>query len=219
VTKQQEKAKIGCFRNQKNGTAVETFLSCILFSLNMKQILRMQNLAKRNQLSKREVAAKSKAIEEKFLALPEFEKAKTIMLYYGVNNEVETRNLIEKALALGKRIVLPATNFEKGTMKPVELSSLDKLVETEKGLLEPKLEKEVEVEEIELVVVPGVSFDSQGGRIGRGKGFYDSLLRKTSTKIALVGLCFEENLEENIPIESHDVKMDIVITDSKVIRR
>jgi len=50
-------------------------------------------------------------------------------------------------------------------------------------------------------------------------GFYDSLLRKTSTKIPLIGLCFEENLEERIPIESHDVKMNIVITDKKIIRR
>ena len=72
--------------------------------------------------------------------------------------------------------------------------------------------------ELDLVIVPGVAFDETGGRIGRGKGFYDALLRKTSTKVPLIGLCFEENLEKNIQCESHDVKMDIVVTDEQVIR-
>ncbi len=184
----------------------------------MKQITRLKNLAKRNSLSKKEIEEKSNAIQKLVEELPEFKKAKCIILYYGVNNEVETNKLIEKAIALEKRVALPATNFEKRAMVPREINSLEELKETTQGLFEPKTQKPVESKEIDLIIIPGVAFDKAGSRIGRGMGFYDSLLRKTSTKTPLVGLCFEENLEESIPTESHDVKMDIVITDKETIR-
>ena len=184
----------------------------------MKQIARMQNLAKRNSLSKKQVEEKSNAVQKLVEELPEFKKAKYIMLYYGVNNEVETKALIEEAISLGKRVVLHVTNFEKRAMVPREINSIEELAKTKQGLFEPKTQKPVETKEIDLIIIPGVAFDKNGSRIGRGMGFYDSLLRKTSTKIPLIGLCFEENLEEKIPIESHDVKMDIVVTDKKIIR-
>ena len=184
----------------------------------MKEIARLKNLSKRNSLTKKQVKQRSNEVQKLVEELPEFKNAKCIMLYYGVNNEVETRSLIEKALSLGKRIALPATNFEKRAMVAREINSLDELAETSQGLLEPKTQKPVEAKEIDLIIVPGVAFDKTCSRIGRGMGFYDSLLRKTSTKIPLIGLCFEENLEEKLPIESHDVKMNIVITDKKIIR-
>ncbi len=184
----------------------------------MKEIARLKNLSKRNSLSKKQVEEKSNAIQKLVEELPEFKKANCIMLYYGVSNEVETKGLIEKALALGKRVSLPATNFKKRAMVPREIHSLKELEETIQGLFEPKTQKHVEAKEIDLIIIPGVAFDKTGSRIGRGMGFYDSLLRKTSTKIPLVGLCFEENLEEKVPIESHDVKMNIVVTDKKIIK-
>lgn len=184
----------------------------------MKAILRLQNLAKRNQLSKREVAEKSRIIQESILALPEFRQAKTIMLYFGIDNEVETSALIEKSLLLGKKVCLPVTDFEKKHVKAIEISSLSELRQTGSGLLEPTGEKEADPGKLSLIFLPGVAFDKKGNRIGRGGGYYDSLLRKVSTKVLLIGLCFEENLEESIPAESHDVKMDLVITDRQTIR-
>lgn len=184
----------------------------------MKEIARLKNLSKRNSLSKKQVKEKSNAVQKLVEELPEFKNAKCIMLYYGVNNEVETKALIEKALTLGKRVALPATNFEKRAMVPREINSIEELAKTKQGLFEPKTQKFIETKEIDLIIIPGVAFDKSGSRIGRGMGFYDSLLRKTSTKIPLIGLCFEENLEEHIPIESHDVKMNIVITDKKIIK-
>ncbi len=183
----------------------------------MKEIARLKNLSKRNSLSKKQVEEKSNAVQKLVKELPEFEKAKCVMLYYGVNHEVQTKNLIEDALALGKRVALPSTNFEKRAMVPREINSLEELAETKQGLFEPKTQNPIEAKEIDLIIIPGVAFDKNGSRIGRGMGFYDSLLRKTSTKIPLIGLCFEENLEEHIQIESHDVKMDIVVTDKQII--
>jgi 5-formyltetrahydrofolate cyclo-ligase len=184
----------------------------------MKEIARMQNLAKRNALSKEQVESKSKCIEERLAALPEFSSAKAVMLYYGVNNEVQTAGIIERALRGGKRVALPATNFEKRAMVPMEISGLEELQATKQGLLEPKTQRPVMTGELDLVILPGVAFDKSGGRLGRGRGFYDALLRKTSTKVPLIGLCFEENLEERLPCESHDVKMDIVVTEERAIR-
>ncbi len=184
----------------------------------MKEIARLRNLAKRNSLSRQQIEKKSKQIEERLLALPEFEKAKIVMAYYGVRNEVETKGIIQKALQAGKIVALPVTDFEKKTVVPILINSLEQLQKTQFGLVEPTSKKPVETTELDLIIVPGVAFDKSGCRIGRGKGFYDELLRKTSTEITLVGLCFEENLEERLPSESHDVKMDLIVTDKQVIR-
>lgn len=185
----------------------------------MKEIARMRNLAKRNSLSKKEVKEKSRLIAQAFTELPEFAQAKTAMFYYGIENEPETREIIEKALEMGKKVSLPVTDFEKRTMKTIEISSTNELKENKFGLVEPVGEKKVEANSLDLIVMPGVAFDREGNRIGRGKGFYDSMLRKTNTGVILIGLCFEENLEENIPSQSHDVKMNIIVTDKEVIRR
>ena len=183
----------------------------------MKEIIRMENLSKRNSFSKQEIGKKSRQIEESLVSLPEFEKAKAVMAYYGVKNEVKTRSLIEKALKAGKKVALPTTNFEKKTITPIQITSLEQL-ETRQGLAEPTGKNAMKTSEFDLIIVPGVAFDKKGGRIGRGKGFYDELLRKTGTKVLLVGLCFEENLEESLPSESHDIKMDLIITDRQTIR-
>jgi 5-formyltetrahydrofolate cyclo-ligase len=184
----------------------------------MKEILRLENLGKRNSLGRGQVEKKSLAVQGLFLGLPEFAKAKSLLVYYGVNNEVETKGIIEKALEQGKQVSLPITDFEKKRLKLGKINSLAELKKTKQGLVEPKLLKEVKKEDLDLVVLPGIAFDRQGNRIGRGLGFYDNLLRKASTRIKLVGLCFSENLEEEIPSESHDVKMDVVVTDQEVIR-
>lgn len=183
----------------------------------MKHILRLQNLAKRNCLSAAQVLEKSRLIEERLLQLPEFRKAKTLMLYYGIDNEVQTQGLIEKALSLGKKVALPVTNFSKKEVRAIEIDSVSDTRQAESGLFEPTGKKEINAGEFGIIVLPGVAFDRQGNRIGRGGGYYDSLLRKTSTKVLLIGLCFEENIEEKIPAESHDVKMGIVITDRETI--
>lgn len=184
----------------------------------MKEIARLRNLERRNTLSAKQVGEKSRLIGERLLALPEYGKAKAILIYFGVNNEVETKGIIENALGAGKRVFLPVTDFEKRKILPVEIASLGELRRTKQGLLEPPPGKEAKWDAIDLIVVPGVAFDCCGNRIGTGKGFYDSFLRRTNTKIPLVGLCFEENLEELLPCESHDVRMNLILTEKQAIR-
>ncbi len=186
----------------------------------MKQLLRLQHMQKRNSLTKRQLSEKSKRIADSFLQLPETRKAKMILLYVGVGSEVQTAGLIERLLQQGKRLVVPLTDFKKKQIKLSEIRGLHELEEKKFGLMEPRKEilREVKPSLLQLAVVPGIAFDTQGSRLGTGYGFYDKLLRKISTAVPLVGLCFEENLEERLPAESHDVKMNIIVTDKQVIR-
>jgi 5-formyltetrahydrofolate cyclo-ligase len=184
----------------------------------MKEIARMQNLAKRNSLPAEKLEKKSALIGEKLLALPEFQKAEKLMLYFSIKNEVGTRPLIKECLKQGKQVFLPKTEFEKKKIILTQISSIEEVKKTRQGLFEPIGAKTAKASELDLIVVPGVAFDREGNRIGMGRGFYDELLRKTSTKVKLVGLCFEENLAEEVPTESHDVKMNLIVTDKQVIR-
>jgi len=183
----------------------------------MKEIARMQNLAKRNSMPGEKVEKKSSLIREKLLALSEFQKSEKLMLYFSVKNEAGTRQLIKEALGQGKQVFLPKT-IGSNKMVPVQISSIEEAKKTKQGLFEPAGKKEAKPSSLDLIVVPGVAFDMQGNRIGMGLGFYDELLRKTSTRVRLVGLCFDENLVESLPTESHDVKMNLIVTDKQVIR-
>lgn len=185
----------------------------------MKQIARMENLAKRNSLSGAKLEKKSRLITESLLALPEFRQAKRVMMYFPLKNEAGTSELVKKTLEMGKEVFLPKTDFGKRLIVPTRVSSPEALERTAQGLVEPKDGQAARASELDLIIVPGVAFDRQGNRIGMGRGFYDLLLRKVSRKVKLVGLCFEENLEESLPVESHDVKMDLIVTDKQVIRR
>ncbi len=76
----------------------------------------------------------------------------------------------------------------------------------------------LEIGDVDLVLVPGLAFDPNGNRLGRGKGYYDRLLSQSSSRTALVALAFEEQILERLPVEPHDVKMDYIVTENRVIR-
>ena len=183
----------------------------------MKELLRMQNLQKRNSLSAKAIEEKSLFIQEKLFLLKEFKEAGKILFYVGVKTEVRTKQMILDALALGKIVCVPKSDFEKKIMNAVQIKNLNDLEETQFGLLEPKRGKEVPAEELDLIIVPGVAFDLRGTRLGYGGGFFDKFLRKTSRNAVKIGLAFECNLEESLPVTSHDEKMNKIITEEKIV--
>jgi 5-formyltetrahydrofolate cyclo-ligase len=99
-----------------------------------------------------------------------------------------------------------------------EIFSLSELEKSSFGLLEPKNQKIVEAKKLDLIIVPGASFDKNGNRIGYGKGYYDRFLKTISKHASTIGLCFEDNIEENIPTEAHDVKVDVVLTEKNTFK-
>ncbi len=183
----------------------------------MKELLRMRHLQLRNGLSMREIERKSSAIMEKVVSLPSFRESKAILCYVNFGNEAITTGIIEKALQQGKTVCVPATSFKEKTIQISRINSLSDLEQKKSGLIEPKEIVAFPLGEIDLIIVPGVAFDREGYRIGYGGGFYDKLLRKSQRKTIAIGLCFEQNLELRLPRQSHDAKMNMIITEKQAI--
>lgn len=181
-----------------------------------KQQIREQAHANRNaQENKDEL---SRAIVAKFMALPEYQAARTVLFYLDVRSEVRTRHSLSEALASGKKIVVPYC--VDGELELFHLENLDELSVGMYKILEPKPElrsvaaKRVQVEELDLIMVPGVAFDRRGGRTGHGKGYYDKLLEHANAATPLVALAFDCQIFDEIPMQEHDVFMDKVLTES-----
>lgn len=174
-------------------------------------------LLKRAGQSPDAIAEKSKAIAEKLFEMPEWRRTRTVMLYAATRSEAQTRAIIEKALSQGKRVCLPVRLDEEHVMKAYYINSFDELVLGDLGYLEPSKEKGwlAEPWEIGLVIVPGIAFDERGNRLGRGMYYYDGFLRKL--KARKLALAFEMQLVPQVPIEPHDVPIDKIITEKRVI--
>jgi 5-formyltetrahydrofolate cyclo-ligase len=167
----------------------------------------------------------SKVIVEKFINLPEYAAAGTIMWYLDVRSEVRTRHMIGDAVNSDKKIVVPyCTVDEKGDNKLGlwHLESMDELVVGKWKILEPpkdrwgEKDKEVEPKELDLIMVPGVGFDQRGGRMGNGQGYYDRLLENARPDAPLIALCFESQMFPEILVGPHDIFMDKVITEKAI---
>jgi 5-formyltetrahydrofolate cyclo-ligase len=180
-----------------------------------KSTLRTGTLAKRRELSPQQVSCQSLTLQQRFLALPEFQRAKVLALYAPIHNEVETAAVAAQALATGKTLLYPAV--EGSEMEFRRVQGLDELAPGRFGILEPSGEA-WNPQDVDLIVVPGVAFDRAGRRIGYGKGYYDRSLHRLEGSGRLVGFCFEFQLFEEIVGEPHDVTMDLIVTEIRVVR-
>ena len=188
-----------------------------------KEILRRQAYDARNG-EKDQAATSQKAIEI-LITLPEYQNAGTVLWYVDARNELMTQAAVSDQLNSGKEIVVPyCTKGEQGENKLGlwRLESMDELVVGKWKILEPPREewdrpdKQISEQELDLVIVPGVAFGRDGARLGNGQGYYDRLLSKISNSCVLLGLCYESQLLGNITMESHDIYVDRVVTQSRV---
>ena len=169
------------------------------------------------QPEKDEVSAR---IVDRFMTLPEYASATTVMFYVDVRDEVRTRQALPQAIASGKRIVVPYC--VEGELELFHLESMDELALGMYRILEPREElrdvaaKRLHPVDLDLVMVPGVAFDRQGGRAGHGKGYYDKLLQHARPVAPLVALAFECQIFDRVPVEPHDIYMDAVVTEDAV---
>lgn len=173
--------------------------------------------ARKSQADKESVSA---AITERVMAMPEYQKALCVMWYVDVRDEVRTRHALPQTLTSNQKIVVPYC--VDGELELFHLESMDELELGMYKILEPKAalrevaSKKATIEELDLVLVPGVAFDRQGGRTGHGKGYYDKLLENARPDTPLVALAFECQLFDEIPMQSHDIYMDAVVTEGAI---
>ena len=185
-----------------------------------KKQLRQAVLQQRDLLTAAEIKAHSESIKEKLFSLPEYQAAQTIMFFLNFGKEVMTLKMLPQALKQGKRVVVPKTVPKEKRMILSEIYDIEK--DLAPGLWqipEPKEDslRPVAPQEIDFVVVPGVAFDLSGNRLGYGGGYYDRFFPQLRPGVPLVALTFELQLVEQVPVDSWDRQVDLIITEKRII--
>ena len=197
--------------------------------LEKKKILRKIIKVRVSAISPEERKKREEILHNNLFSMPEFVAARTVMLFANLPDEIDTFSLIDKCIAMGKKVFLPVINGDDMTaceftgeyrvgrydIKEPVVKQLG--VRSEELGVNDSVPEPVEGPEsvgnnvpFNFVLVPGVAFSPNGYRLGRGKGYYDKFLSK-QTDLFTVGVCFREQFFLDIPIEPHDIPMHKVI--------
>ena len=184
-----------------------------------KRLIRKEVLFLRDALSTSVRKAKDESIRRQLLALPEFITARTILFYASFRSEVDTVELLQNSILNNKTVVLPRVDVQNSSLALYEIGAMEDLAPGCYGIAEPMANEDRRMPEagIDLMIIPGVAFDEHCNRLGYGKGFYDRLLSRK--KAPAVALAYEEQIIGSIPADAHDIKMDKIITDKRIIQR
>ena len=192
-----------------------------------KDEIRQQALERRRALPPHHVAASSRGIAERVLALPIYTQARCLHIYVsGKDNEVDTLPLIEHSLQAGKEVAVPLisrrdtipkphTQVKTHAMAHAQIHHIDELDDEYWGIRQPSLHAARFLnawDRIDLVIGPGLSFRPQGHRIGYGAGYYDRFLAQLRAQ--RVGLCCDALITAKLPSQDHDIRMDLVISET-----
>lgn len=171
-------------------------------------------LEKLKNQKREERIKKSAIIKERLFSQDEFRRAKVIMSYVSLDYEVNTEEIIKEALEMGKVVAVPVTVKKDKIILPSRITNVEEeLVPSKFGIKEPKNEfiRIIPKESLELILVPGIVFDKKGARIGHGAGYYDRFLKTLPPHIKTIGLAFDFQIVENLPVLPHDIPVSKVI--------
>ena len=175
--------------------------------------------ARKNQPDKSSV---SKRITERLLSMPEFRRADHVMWYVDIRDEVRTTAPLMESLETRAEALIPVCDGDQ--LRVFRLSNPSELAPGAFGILEPRPDLRADASRFvdshhpDLIVVPGVAFDTRGGRIGYGRGFYDRFFATIDPSAILVGLAFECQIWDQVPVEEHDIPIDWLITEERMIQ-
>ena len=191
---------------------------------SQKKALRQQLLIERRSMSDSEYVQASRTINNRLLTLPEMQRARFVHIFWPIskNREIDTRELINELTQQGKQCVLPRiityTNTHEGAhrMEHSPYKGETNLRANRWDVYEPVSTETVPIASFDIVIVPALAVDLRGIRLGYGKGYYDELL----AEVACPTICpvFNSFLKDKLPSESHDVPVDIMVTEQTVIR-
>jgi 5-formyltetrahydrofolate cyclo-ligase len=184
--------------------------------------LRKTILTARNNMTIEDIRSKSIAIGERLLALPEIQKCNNIFMYVSFRSEVETMTLLKKLIDLGKTVSVPITYVDERRLDAIHITHPEKdLVPGYCNIPEPRKEilksNYVAPEELDAIILPGSVFDERCGRFGYGGGFYDRFVSSIPSAVR-IALAFDLQIVKRAPLQEHDELLDMVITESRVIR-
>ena len=162
---------------------------------------------------------RSRAICRTACGLGEFRRARAVMVYLPIREEVDTEPLVRAVWDAGKTALAPKVYWKDHHMTPIAIHSLDEgLAEGSYGIREPIGGKPFPLEEIDLVIVPAVAYDRCGNRLGKGGGFYDRFLASERLRATPCGLAFDEQLLDSLPVTPQDRPVRLLVTDTEVLR-
>lgn len=183
-----------------------------------KSQIRQSAIESRRAIPASRIASMSGDVQKNLEALKEYQEAKNIAVYVAKGDEVQTARILERAISGGKSVAVPLVDVPSGTLLFFEVTSLADLSPGHFGVLEPKRgARPVLLSETDLVLVPLLAWDPRGHRIGYGKGYFDRALATRGNSLA-IGLAFESQRVERVPDQPYDVKLDILVTDKRVLR-
>ena len=179
-----------------------------------KKNLRKEMLERLHNISREEREKKQKELKEKLFSLEEFKKAKCIMFYVSKHYEVNTHDMIDESIAMGKKVVVPITFKEEKMLQPSELKDRKtELIEGHYGVHQPheKHIRQVPLEKVDLMLIPGLAFDKSGHRLGHGGGYYDRFLEKAPEDICTIALAFDFQIVDELPRYTTDIPIGKIL--------
>lgn len=185
-----------------------------------KEEIRRNTLKKRLSLSSEDIREKSQQILQNLIQTVEYKNSQNIMFYAATKSEVQTKEIIKMSTEMGKNVFIPIILPEYPDLIPSKIYDFDIELEIgNKGILQPKKEYQRLglPENIDLIIVPGIAFDSDGHRIGRGFGYYDIFLKKVSSSARIIALAFEIQIVKKIMTDKNDVPVHKIITEKRTI--
>lgn len=175
-----------------------------------KKELRKQIRAAKKAVPFCEKCSRSAPIMQQVESLPQFKEAQTVLLYWSMEDEVQTHDFVNRWYK-EKTLLLPCVDGDDLRLR--QYTGPKCLKEGEQfGIGEPTGPEFTDLERVEMIIVPGVAFDRTGNRMGRGRGFYDRLLKSTPRAFK-VGVAFNFQMVDRVPTEDFDVPMDAVLTE------
>jgi len=185
----------------------------------MKSVIRREMVARRNSLTHEEVMEKSAMIQKRVLELPIYQESSTIGLYASFNNEVSTSLIFDEALKDRKQVLFPCIRRETKDLVFFPVQGRDELELGPFGVMVPSCRNGGGsfIEEADLLLIPGVCYDTKGGRLGYGGGFYDRSLGKVVELPFIAALAYEFQILDEVPMHQHDIRVDAIITEQRVI--
>lgn len=185
----------------------------------VKKTLRAQLKATLRQFDHDWIEKHSHAAAHLLFDTAAFTKARGIMIFLPLPHEIDLCPVALGAWQEQMLVTVPLVSYAQKHMIPVEIHSLDQPMDTDHyGLRTPTNTAPIPVDQIDLVLVPGLGFDREGYRIGRGSGFYDRFLAQPAFNGTACGIGFEPQLLDQVPTASHDIRLDMLVTDQQVIK-
>ena len=181
-----------------------------------KRSIRAQYLVERKSLPVESCADSSSKIQQRFLQSDLFCRARALALYSAVQNEVETDAVASRALEDGKLLVYP--RVKNDDLEFVKVEKLTDLGPGAFGILEPRGKTLVPIDEVDLIVIPGVVFDLVGHRLGYGRGFYDRALSECRSDCVKVGFAYDSQVIAALPTTEHDKTLSVLMTESRTLK-